>query len=474
MKMYRQFPRLLLAGAAALAVAACSDDNGSSPTPPPPPTGTYADVQAILTADCSGCHGAGSGQAYTVTMDSITLLNSGFVTPSTPSQSQIIVKPTNVVPHGGGLIGTYTQADIDEVTAWIAAQPASAGPQVLATKVAAGTAVPVVDGYGTDVAWRNAPLTQLQIGGGWADATAVNMKVMYDDTYMYMIVWYADDKYSDHRQPWVKQANGSWLSTAAKPTPTPGQTWQEYMGAAFEEEGPNYLYEDKLAIIWNTYGASTIAGFDQGGCSVLCHDPGNGNAPGTRYNYTDQNLAAKKYTNTAGEIGDMWHWKMVRTNQHYKLDDQYVRFWVPGSGNEGSGGRATDPGSSGYGSNPALAGAPTYRGPALTAPPYYIFDNQKQLITPAELAAYMAGANVPNMITSGPTLGRADVDAYGVYSAADQRWTVEMRRLLVNGEATDVQFDDLTRSYAFGVAVFDNAQIEHSWSPTVAKLKFVP
>ena len=51
-------------------------------------------------------------------------------------------------------------------------------------------------------------------------------------------------------------------------------------------------------------------------------------------------------------------------------------------------------------------------------------------------------------------------------------WTYEIRRKLVTGDDKDVQFDDLNRTYKFGIAVFDNAQIEHSWSPALLRLVF--
>ncbi len=91
----------------------------------------------------------------------------------------------------------------------------------------------------------------------------------------------------------------------------------------------------------------------------------------------------------------------------------------------------------------------------------------------SELDALPVGSMLPNMITAGPAGARADVDAHGVYNPANNTWTVEIRRRLVTGDTHDVQFDDLTREYAFGVAVFDNAQIEHSWSGQVYKLQFV-
>ena len=36
----------------------------------------------------------------------------------------------------------------------------------------------------------------------------------------------------------------------------------------------------------------------------------------------------------------------------------------------------------------------------------------------------------------------------------------------------DVQFSDLKKQYAFGVAVFDNAQVRHAYTPGVLKMVF--
>ena len=41
-----------------------------------------------------------------------------------------------------------------------------------------------------------------------------------------------------------------------------------------------------------------------------------------------------------------------------------------------------------------------------------------------------------------------------------------------NAEAQDVQFDDMSKEYPFGVAVFDNAQINHVYHEGVLTLRF--
>jgi Ethylbenzene dehydrogenase len=468
--------------AATAAIAACDDNNPSQP----PGEVTYADVQATLTADCGGCHGTGSGRIFTTTFDSAQLQQSGLVDPTNPGQSLVILKPTGVAPHGGGVILPFSAADQDLVNSWIALLPPTTSHILTAIEVggATGLTPPVIDGL-ADPVWNQAPSTSYPIAGGWADAEAVTMRAAYDASYVYLQLTWSDDAASDRRMPWVKQADGSWLVVPAKtPLPAPGTSWEQYKGGGWEQFQPvlleedrtHFNYEDKLAIMWNTYGPSTVAGFETSGCSVTCHDPSpahHGN-PGTTYNYVDENQAAKKYTNTQSEIADLWHWKMVRMNQHAKMDDQYVAYWVPGSGGEEDAGRHGDAGTPGYATNPATNGHPTYRGPSLDVPPYYIFDNQKVALTDDEAAALPSGTEIANMLTSGPTGGRADIDAVGAYDAANKSWSLEIRRQLVTADVTDVEFDDLSREYAFGVAIFDNAQIEHSYLPTVGKLVFQP
>ena len=44
-------------------------------------------------------------------------------------------------------------------------------------------------------------------------------------------------------------------------------------------------------------------------------------------------------------------------------------------------------------------------------------------------------------------------------------------RRLATGSEYDVQFTDHKKEYAFGVAVFDNAQVRHAYSAGVLRLK---
>ena len=72
----------------------------------------------------------------------------------------------------------------------------------------------------------------------------------------------------------------------------------------------NLYYEDKLALIWNV--ANSIRNFNQLGCMTSCH----AGEPGKPY--------GNKYTMSAGELGDIWHMKSVRTGPVGQVDDQYL------------------------------------------------------------------------------------------------------------------------------------------------------
>jgi hypothetical protein len=93
-------------------------------------------------------------------------------------------------------------------------------------------------------------------------------------------------------------------------------------------------------------------------------------------------------------------------------------------------------------------------------------------LTAPELDALPIGAYIASMMTSPLDGTRADIDGRGYYNPNTKTWFYEIKRKLVTGDSKDVQFDNLTREYKFGVAVFDNAQIEHSWSPAVLRLIF--
>ncbi len=308
---------------------------------------------------------------------------------------------------------------------------------LMATKV---VAPPALDGT-MDAAWNAAPALTVKAVGGKnlpGGTTDVNLRAVYTADTVYFLLRYKDETNSVKREPWVKQADGSW-----KPLKDPA-----------DKGGDNNLYyEDKFAMAWNIGSPA----FEQKGCMSACHT-GEGKPFGN------------KYTPNASERLDLWHWKGVRTGTIGQIDDQYVDGTRYDKDKAPEAGRKSDPNTGGgykanisddkKGPKFALAGNKP-------APPYWIVDGEKE---PFDDSKYKAGDEVPGIIVAPFTGDRGDISAKAVYK--DGTRTVVYWRKLVTGSEYDVQFNDLKKQYAFGVAVFDNAQVRHAYTPGVLKLKF--
>ncbi|MBF8304155.1 MAG: Ethylbenzene dehydrogenase [Dehalococcoidia bacterium] len=311
-----------------------------------------------------------------------------------------------------------------------------------ATKV---DAAPAIDGM-MDAAWLKATplLVTVHNGANLVNgSTTVSLRALYSGNNIYFLAQYADKTQSYQRSPWQKQADGSWkLRTDPNASAS----------------GNNLYYEDKAALIWNIN--DSIKGFNQAGCLVLCH-PGENNK-----------VYGNKYTSTTGELGDIWHWKSVRTGPVGQIDDQYVDDTRYDKDKAPDAGRKSDAKTAGgYSDNVAADGKlPRYGLPGnKAAPPYWIMDSEKVAFDDSK---YKAGDEVPGILISPITGDRGDLSAAPIWK--DGMWTLEWTRKLDTGSKTDVQFTDLKKSYYFGVAIFDNAQVHHAWSDGGLKMVFEP
>lgn len=319
------------------------------------------------------------------------------------------------------------------------AGPTDAQPKnvVVAKKVAAA---PALDGT-MDEAWKSAPALTVKAVGGKnlpGGSSEISLRALYTADTAYFYVQYKDPTESTRRSPWVKQADGSWLKLK-DPNDKGGDN--------------NLYYEDKMALLWNISSPA----FEQRGCMSACHT-GEGKPYGN------------KYTAGAGERLDMWHMKGVRTGVIGQIDDQYVdnTRYDPDKAKEA--GRKSDPKTGGgYADNVS----DDKKGPKFAlkgnrpAPPYWIVDAEKE---PFDDTKYKAGDEVPGIIVAPFTGDRGDISARVGWK--DGTRTVVFWRKLVTGSEFDVQFGDLRKEYAFGVAVFDNAQVRHAYTPGVLKLVF--
>jgi hypothetical protein len=314
-------------------------------------------------------------------------------------------------------------------------QQAYAANPLVAAKA---TIAPKLDGV-VDAVWSKGVAVIIPVGGGKnlpAGKTNVSLKALYTDTMVYFLAQYKDPTQSLMRHPWQKQANGSWAKLK-----TPNATDDE-----------NKYYEDRLALIWDINTPT----FTTQGCAAACH-------------LGEKKPYGNMYTPKAGQTLDMWHIKSVRTVPVGQADDQYIdstRF----SAANGDAGRHSDPKISGGYKDNENAGKtmPMY---ALlgnkVAPPYWLLDAQK---VPFDNTKYKAGDTVPSIIVAPVKGDRGDIAAKMLWK--NGVWTYEFARKRVTGSKFDVQFNNLAKSYAFGVSVFDNSEVRHAYNNGVLTLKF--
>lgn len=374
------------------------------------------------------------------------------------------------------------------------------------------TAAPALDGT-IDAAWSNAdvmattlvvplpgstytPLTMGNYFQSYVGATYdFKLRSMYDADNIYFLAEWSDPKKDLNRDPWYfNPTTKLWAQESRFPTYDLNRVWQR--GA---------FYEDKFAMLWNINESMPV--FNTSGCYATCH---------TNLDIaTHFNAPALHYTNSASQFIDMWHWKSVRTGLYAdgtgsgvlkgQIDDQYQDNAEFGqSGGTAEGGRKSDAKTSGgYADNKQTltitgtstsVSVPKYVIPSKTY--YYaiqaseINDGTAKLITSVDVdgklyynggfidpvadvqfqrAGLSTGSKVIPSVTISPIVGdRGDIEMAAVHTGTG--WIMEFKRKLNTGSTKDVQFDP-TKSYVFGVGIFDNSALAHAIYPK-ATLKF--
>jgi hypothetical protein len=313
---------------------------------------------------------------------------------------------------------------------------------------------PTIDGT-VDAAWEKAPAYKITLdqtpykpeGFKGITKTNVTMKSIYDKDNIYVLLQWEDPTKSFQREPWVKQPDGTWKQLKA-----PDSTGHD-----------NTYYEDKLALLWNI----NTKDFDKKGCDIACHKARGGKIAGI-----EDKSPGRKFTNNPGETLDMWHWKSVRTGPVGQVDDQYMDDTKDPTKNADWGRKGDAKMGGGYSDNVNK----DKTGPAwMNKTPseenkYWVLDDQK-----TEFVDNFKPGDVVGGIVIAPFTGsRGDLEARAAWKSG--MWTLEIKRKLVTtGEKAkeqDVQFDDLKKTYYFGVSVFDNAQINHMYHEGVHRLTF--
>ena len=323
----------------------------------------------------------------------------------------------------------------------IADQAASAPNTVVAVKTAAA---PNMNALAADPAWAQARPLAIDVSDGanfgGAGKTSGTLKALYTGDTLYMLVQYRDPTFSQRRGPYQKQADGSW---------------KKLSDPADKGGDDNVYYEDKWAMIWSI--DNSIKGFEEQGCAVLCH-LGQGKPYGN------------KYTNSPGELGDIWHAKSARTVPLGLVDDQYVDHTRFDAQKEPNAGRKNEDAQGDYTPMKLVNGKPEFMangGKAANAGGSYWIKRGEET---AFVDNFKAGDEVASYLINGVKGDRADVVIAQKWESGV--WTAVVSRKLVTGSKYDVQFKDLGARYPFGFAAFDNAQVRHATTDDALFLKF--
>ena len=306
--------------------------------------------------------------------------------------------------------------------------------------VAKAAAAATLDGNAGDAVWASAKPLSVKLSGGanfgTTGETTATLKAVTSGDMIYFLLQYADPTQSIQRGPYKKQADGSWKKLS-DPNDKGGDD--------------NVYYEDKWSLMWNVN--DSIAGFNQNGCAVMCH-------------IGETKPYGNKYTEKAGEIADMWHMKGSRNGVWGQVDDQYVDNTRYDKDKAPNAGRKGDPGGPDYKAFSLVNGKPEFMnkdGKAANAGgTYYIKDGDQVAFDDSK---FKAGDEVSSYIVFPLKGDRGDIKVASRWQ--NGVWTYEVARKLATGSQFDVQFTDMGKTYTFGVAAFDNAQVRHAvgWEP---------
>jgi hypothetical protein len=296
-----------------------------------------------------------------------------------------------------------------------------AGPQTL-TAARVAKAPTALD----DPIWHKAKPVDVPFGGKEkfaAKKANVSTQAVYTDNEIYFLF-----KWKDATQNVTK---GAWQFD--------GQKWSHLKGD-----------EDRISLLFEI---NRINNFATKGCAVTCHGPTG--APIKDFKFA---------TATAGEKGDLWHWKAARSAPYKYADDG----WLTAAGDKT--GRKDDAGGGGDKRNETDD----------KSKPRYMQDPSKKPSVPDVLLAeesveikdygvLKAGTVITYRLPQKPSGSRADIKAESRY--ADGGWTVMLSRKLDTGNDDDVAFNT-KKKYSFAMALFDDSSDADSYDSETLTLEF--
>lgn len=316
-----------------------------------------------------------------------------------------------------------------------------------------------VDGASTEAAWQQAAARTVDTLGVGREQAAipVTVQALRQGEVMYFRFSWPDPTPSLQHLPLIK-------------TPTGWQIKQR----GLNQHDETLYYEDKLAIMFAKDAAAAGSGSIQLGQQPVHQAPPH--ATGRGYH------AAQ-----SGGLIDVWHWKAVRTHGFNQLDDSHFGSpypVVPGDTRYTAGYKSDPLQAGGYTENWAWPGEGNIRPKRLPRDPalldrfqqakandpsvYWGMSWYESMPYDSKDDHYPVGTVMPSVLWKTVFEGdRGDVQAAAQWQQG--RWTLEAARGIQSASPFDLDLVD--RLYLW-VAVFDHAQIRHSYHLRPLRLRF--
>jgi hypothetical protein len=295
---------------------------------------------------------------------------------------------------------------------------------------------PALDGDGGDDVWKKAK----EVGVEAEDGPEINIKSVYTKDEIFFLVSWTDETESVSMDQWVYD----------------GEKWNIKQEKRVDETGN--ADTDRLGFQWPIKDASLIKSkikgeeftFIEKGCTVICHSP---------------EKEDKMYTSASGQVTDIWQWKAALTNPLKYADgmyqdhtnilktqepDKFKRVTAAQKGDDmGPGELNFQPNKAGNGPKWMSKGGPNK--------PFLIKGEE----VPLDMSKIKKGDAIPGWLLARPKGSRGNINAVGKYHKDDIIWVVELgRKLVTDDKAHDTQFDDLKKTYYFGLSTWDNDRLQ--------------
>lgn len=326
--------------------------------------------------------------------------------------------------------------------------------QTLFVRTVSPTTIINIDGKAEEHVWHDAQSIEVKTHGGANfenGQTTVSLKALQNGSEIFMLAQWQDSSESLNHLPLEKTEKG----------------WAVRSQGFYQFDEKKY-YEDKFAILLSTKCEMAAAGTAHLGPQPLKDQPPNWHGRG--YHYAED-----------GETRDLWHWKAVRTNGMFLVDDNYIgrpekaldgqrRYtagYYPDSKESGAyimnwqwyspNGITPKRIPSIKNSEPSAASTDqtfSENGHPSSVLPW--FDTQAYQ---ASKDPYTVGDTIPSVLMRSNRFegDRADVRGFGVWK--NGQWTLEMVRKLNTGSQYDLPIEE---GLCMWVSAFDHAQTHHT------------